>query len=132
MKIRFTALTSVALFMTIVGVNSVRGQNASRSEVDKKEIPPTTVQEIEALELFLKVWPDDPSAQFNLALDYGTIGLREEAIHLLQKMAEAHTGLDPAGGAERGFKSIAEDPLFKALVAKVRRENPPVVGSTPA
>lgn len=107
-------------------------QKASGSPIDKKEIPPSTAQDIQALELFLRVWPDDPSAQFNLALDYATIGLREEAIRLLQKMAEAHTGLDPAGGAERGFTSIAGDPRFRALVAQVRKENPPVVGSIPA
>jgi len=126
------ALMSVAILVAVLAVNSVRGQNPSHSQVDKKEIPPTTVQEIEALELFLKVWPDDPSAQFNLAIDYASIGLREEAIRLLEKMAEAHTGLDPAGGAERGFKSIAKDPRFLATVARVRKENPPVVRSTPA
>jgi hypothetical protein len=132
MKNRIAALISAALLMAAIGVKSVRGQNPSHSQVDKKEIPPITVQEIEALEQFLKIWPDDPSAQFNLAVDYASIGLREDAIHLLQKMAEAHTGLDPASGAERGFRSLAEDPRFKAVVAQVRKENPPVVGSTPA
>ena len=47
-------------------------------------------------------------------------------------MAQAHTGLDPSGGAARGFKDIANDPRFTALVAQVRKENSPIVRSTTA
>lgn len=107
-------------------------QNASSSQEQKKEIPPATALEIHLLEDFLKGQPDDPAALFNLALDYAAIGEGERAIGLLEKMAEAHTGMDPQGGAARGFRSIAMDPRFVALVAKIRNENSPVVRSTPA
>jgi hypothetical protein len=132
MKIRVAALHLIASLVARIGASPAACENAAGSQTEKKAIPLATAQEIQTLELFLKVWPDDPSAQFNLALDYATIGLREQAIRLLQKIAEAHTGLDPAGRAQRGFRSISEDPRFKAVVAQVRKENPPVVGSTPA
>ena len=132
MRIWVAALISATLWIVTAGVNPAHGQNADGSAITKKEIPSATAQEIQQLELFLRVWPNDPSAQFNLALDYATIGLREEAIGLLEKMAEARTGLDPTGGIQRGFKSIAEDPRFRAVAAQVRKENPAVVGSTPA
>ena len=132
MRIWVAALISATLWIVTAGVNPAHGQNADGSAITKKEIPSATAQEIQQLQLFLRVWPNDPSAQFNLALDYATIGLREEAIGLLEKMAEARTGLDPTGGIQRGFKSIAEDPRFRAVAAQVRKENPAVVGSTPA
>src|SRR5579862_9222718 len=93
----------------------------------KKEIPPATAQEISILEAFLANHPDDPAALFNLAIDEATIGENAKALSLLEKMSQAHSGLDPAGGAARSFKDIAHEPRFVAIVEQVRKENPPVV-----
>src|SRR5579862_3657757 len=93
----------------------------------KKEIPPATAHEISILEAFLANHPDDPAALFNLAIDEATIGENAKALSLLEKMSQAHSGLDPAGGAARSFKDIAHEPRFVAIVEQVRKENPPVV-----
>jgi hypothetical protein len=93
----------------------------------KKEIPPATAHEISILEAFLANHPDDPAALFNLAIDNATIGENAKALSLLEKMSQAHSGLDPAGGAARSFKDIAKDPRFVAIVEQVRKQNPPVV-----
>jgi SMP-30/Gluconolactonase/LRE-like region len=93
----------------------------------KKEIPPATAHEISILEAFLANHPDDPAALFNLAIDEATIGENAKALSLLEKMSQAHSGLDPAGGAARSFKDIAKDPRFVAIVKQVRKQNPPVV-----
>jgi hypothetical protein len=98
----------------------------------KKEIPPAPAHEISILEAFLANHPDDPAALFNLAIDEATIGENTKALDHLEKMSQAHSGLDPAGGAFRTFKDIANDPRFVALVEQVRKENPPVVRSTTA
>jgi hypothetical protein len=104
------------------------GQNATTAQSpQKKEIPPAIAHEITILEAFLANHPDDPAALFNLAIDEATIGENAKALGLLEKMAQAHSGLDPAGGAARSFKDIAKDPRFVALVEQIRKENPSVV-----
>jgi hypothetical protein len=65
-------------------------------------------------------------------LDYATIGDGAKALDLLERMAEAHTGMDPKAPAGRPFKNIANDPRFLSLVAQIEKENPPVVRSTTA
>jgi hypothetical protein len=108
-------------------------QNATTAQSpQKKEIPPAIAHEITILEAFLANHPDDPAALFNLAIDEATIGENAKALGLLEKMAQAHSGLDPAGGAARSFKDIAKDPRFVALVEKIRKENPSVVHTTVA
>jgi hypothetical protein len=84
------------------------------------------------LHTILSAQPNDPAALFNLALDYATIGDSQKALDLLEKMAQAHTGMDPKAPAGRPFKSIAADPRFLSLVAQIEKENPPVVHSTTA
>jgi hypothetical protein len=109
------------------------GQNATTAQSpQKKEIPPDIAHEITILEAFLANHPDDPAALFNLAIDEATIGENAKALGLLEKMAQAHSGLDPAGGAARSFKDIAKDPRFVALVEQIRKENPSVVDTTVA
>jgi hypothetical protein len=109
------------------------GQNATTAQSpQKKEIPPAIAHEITILEAFLANHPDDPAALFNLAIDEATIGENAKALGLLEKMAQAHSGLDPAGGAARSFKDIAKDPRFVALVEQIRKENPSVVHTTVA
>lgn len=98
----------------------------------KKEIPPTIAQEMRELQAILSNQPNDPAALFNLALDYATIGDGSQALDLLERMAEAHTGMDPKTPAGRPFKNIANDPRFLSLVAQIEKENPPVVRSTTA
>jgi hypothetical protein len=106
-------------------------QEATRAQSrQKKEIPPTTAHEISILEAFLAQHPNDPAALFNLAIDEAAIGENAKALDLLEKMAQAHSGLDPAGGAGRSFQHIANDPRFSAIVEQVRKENPPIVRST--
>jgi hypothetical protein len=105
---------------------------AQTQSQQKKEIPPATAHEIGILEAFLAQHPNDPAALFNLAIDEATIGENAKALDLLEKMSQAHSGLDPTGGAGRSFQHIANDPRFTAIVERVRKENPPVVRSTVA
>ena len=100
-----------------------------RSEA-KNAIPPATAREIKELRKILADHPGDPAAQFNLALDYATVGNDAKALDLLEGMAEAHTGMDPKAPAGRPFKGIANNPRFLSLVARIEKENPPVVRST--
>jgi sugar lactone lactonase YvrE len=105
---------------------------AKRQAGGKKDIPPATAEEISELEKILTQQPNEPAALFNLALDYATINEDTKAIELLERMADAHTGMDPMEPAGRPFKKIAGDPRFVALVARIEKENPPVVHSTTA
>jgi DNA-binding beta-propeller fold protein YncE len=105
-------------------------QDQGQTGAPKKEIPPATAKEMKEFRKILADQLDDPAALFNLALDYASIDDGAKAIDLLEKMAEAHTGMDPEEPAGRPFQSISKNPRFLALVARIQKENPPVVRST--
>jgi len=126
-------VVSIAVAAALACFSAAYAQDATPAQSQqKKEIPPTTAHEITILEVFLANHPYDPAALFNLAIDEATIGENAKALSLLEKMSQAHSGLDPAGGAARSFKDIAKDPRFSAIVEQVRKENPPVVHTTVA
>jgi hypothetical protein len=126
-------IVGLAFGAALAHSSAATGQNPTTAHsTQKKEIPPATAHEIGILEAFLANHPDDPAALFNLAIDEATIGENAKALNLLEKMSQAHSGLDPAGGAARSFKDIANDPRFVAIVEQVRKENPPVVHTTVA
>jgi sugar lactone lactonase YvrE len=125
--VRGTILFSGCLSLLLILQSMATGQTR-----EKKNIPPATAQEIDELDRILAKHPNEPAALFNLALDYASIGEGGKAIELLERMADAHTGMDPKEPAGRQFKSIAGDPRFLALVARIEKENPPVVRSTTA
>jgi hypothetical protein len=128
---QFAYTLLVAAFVTtLICAHTTHAQASSSAQTPKKEIPPTTAHEISTLQQFLASHPDDPSALYNLALDESSIGENSQALDLLEKMARAHTGLDPKGGAQRSFKEISSDPRFTALVAEIEKENPPIIRST--
>jgi hypothetical protein len=126
-------IVSIAFAAALAYSSAAYTQDATPAQSQqKKEIPPATAHEITILEAVLTSHPDDPAALFNLAIDEATIGENAKALSLLEKMSQAHSGLDPAGGAARSFKDIAHDPRFVAIVEQVRKENPPVVHTTVA
>ena len=126
-------ILTLAFVPALACSSPAHGQNATTPQSpQKKEIPPAIAHEITILEAFLANHPDDPAALFNLAIDEATIGENAKALSFLEKMAQAHSGLDPAGGAARSFKDIAKDTRFVALVEQVRKENPSVVHTTVA
>src|SRR5215472_6657604 len=125
-------IVSLAFAGVLACSSAACAQEATAQSQQKKEIPPAIAHEITILEAFLANHPEDPAALFNLAIDEATIGENAKALSLLEKMSQAHTGLDPAGGAARSFKDIARDPRFVAIVEQVRKENPPVAHATVA
>jgi hypothetical protein len=125
-------IVSMAFAAALAYSSVAYAQNPTAAQSQQKQIPPATAHEITILEAFLANHPDDPAALFNLAIDEASIGENTKALSLLEKMSQAHSGLDPAGGAGRSFRNIAKDPRFVAIVEQVRKENPPVVNTTVA
>ena len=97
---------------------------------EKVPIPPAIAQEMQALQKVLATDPGNPAALFNLAMDYAMIDDSQKSLDLLERMATAHTGMDPKAPAGRPFKDIANNPRFLSLVAQIEKENPAVVRST--
>ena len=129
-RVRYQGIALVWILGAFITPPATHAQASSAAQTTKKEVPPATAEEIRVLEAFLAAHPNDPAALYNLALDEATIGESAKALDLLEKMSQAHTGLDPKGGAQRSFKDIATDPRFVALVAKIEKENPAIVRST--
>jgi len=121
---------TVLLCACCLALLSLHPSIAQDQKERNKEIPPARAQEIRELQSILSTQPNDPAALFNLAAEYATIGDGPKALDLLEKMAKAHTGMDPNAPAGRPFKNIADDPRFLSLVAQIEKENPPVVRST--
>jgi hypothetical protein len=129
MRSPLRAVLSCTCFLALIFLHPSIAQHPKERE---KKIPPLVAQEMLQLQTILTARPNDPAALFNLALDYAAIGDGAKALNLLERMAEAHTGMDPTPPAGRPFKSIAADPRFQSLVAKIEKENPPVMRSTTA
>jgi hypothetical protein len=127
-----STLHAVLFCACLVALLSLHPSIAQNQKERKTEIPPAIAQEMRELQTILSTQPNDPAALFNLALDYATAGDGAKALDLLERMAEAHTGMDPKAPAGRPFKNIAGDPRFLSLIAKIEKENPPVVRSTTA
>jgi sugar lactone lactonase YvrE len=99
---------------------------------EENGIPQAIAQEMAVLRRILTESPGDPAALFSLAMDEATVRERTKAIELLEQMSLAHSGLDPRPPAGRPFGGLEDDPRFRALVAKIEKENPPVIRSTRA
>jgi hypothetical protein len=65
-------------------------------------------------------------------MGYATVGNKTKAIELLENMSLAHAGLDPKPPAGRPFLSMDSDPRSQGLVARIEKENPPIIRSTKA
>jgi len=124
--------TRVRLCGYLLLIASLYSAIAQEQRKAKTPIPPETKQEMQALQKILAASPDDPAALFNLAMDYATIGDNTKALDLLEKMAKAHTGMNPKSPAGRPFKNIANDPRFISLIAQIEKQNPPVLRSATA
>ena len=114
------------LLSSHLGVITGEGNHAAQ----ETDIPPQVAQEMADLKKILLDSPGDPAALFSLALDYATIGDKTKAFKLFEEMSLAHAGLDPQPPAGRTFRSMENDPAFRALLAKIEKENPPVIRST--
>ena len=69
----------------------------------------------------------DPFVLFSLAADYVALCEDELAFRTLERMARTYGGLDPAD--YRGFARLRDVPRFRAIVASIRRANPPIARS---
>lgn len=130
---RAAATTSLCVVLGLffwVGLLNSREQSTGASK--KSDIPPTTAEEMRQLNTFLGRSPEDPAALFSLAMDYATIGNQDKAIELLERMSKAHAGLNPKAPAGRPFMAIESHPRFRALIAQIEKENPPVIRSSRA
>ena len=80
--------------------------------------------EIATLESLLPKVPDRAIVLYFLAQDYAQIGDQQKAIALLKESITAREGVNPAHDA--AFRSLHENPDFRALVAEAERQYPPV------
>jgi sugar lactone lactonase YvrE len=91
---------------------------------------PDVETEISHLQQLTNVHPDDPVLLYNLAVDFAQKCDTPTTLKLLQQVAEAKGGLDPA--EYRGFAYLRDNPEFKAIVAAIRAKNQPRLQSKPA
>jgi sugar lactone lactonase YvrE len=86
--------------------------------------------EIARLRDSLQKQPGNPVLLYNLAADYATKCDQATTLDLLRRVSEAGGGLDPSD--YRGFMFLHDIPEFRAIVAGVRRKNPPHIQSKTA
>ena len=86
-------------------------------------------QAIAAAERRLASAPEDPALLLELGWLRARAGERAAALALLERVVAKGTGLDPEGTP---YDSLAGDPAYRALLARIRRENPPVTDGVTA
>lgn len=128
---RVSSIVFVFAFLTSI-LSAHRQAATQQAGAQSSIIPPETAEEMAILKKFLAGHPGDPAALFSLAMDYAAIGHRTKAIKLLEEMSLAHSGLDPQAPAGRPFTSMENGPRFRALVARIEKENAPVTRSAKA
>ena len=75
-----------------------------------------------------RVWrehPDDASVLYQVAAQYARDGRNADALQILERMERTRAGLVPR--LRDGFATLAGDPRFQALLARIRAQNPPVL-----
>ena len=90
-------------------------------------IAPALAEAIRTAEQRFSQAPDNPALMFDLGSLRARAGDRAGALALLEQAIASKTGMDPAGSAFDRFK---DDPAYQALVARIRRDFPPVSAST--
>jgi len=93
------------------------------------QISAALAERIRAAEQRLAGAPDEAVFMFDLGGLRARAGDRAGALSLLEQVVSGKTGVDPEGSAFDRFK---DDPAYQALLARVRHDFPPVVGSTVA
>ena len=93
------------------------------------QVPPALAERIRAAEQRLAGAPDEPVFMFHLGGLRARAGDRAGALSLLEQVVSRQTGVDPEGSA---FDRLEGDPAYQALLARVRRDFPPVLASTVA
>jgi len=77
---------------------------------------------LEALKIIEELLADanvQPDVAYWMAFTYTKLGMNEEAIRSLEKVAEARLGLITIIGVEPGFASLRSEPRFQALLRKI-------------
>jgi sugar lactone lactonase YvrE len=86
--------------------------------------------EIRQLGQLAQAHNNDPVLLYNLAADYADKCDSATVLKLLERVAEAKGGLDPA--TYRGFAYLSDTAEFKAIVAAIRNKNKARIQSKPA
>jgi len=84
---------------------------------------------IAAAEARLASAPEDAALLFEVGWLRARAGERAAALALLERVVAKRTGIDPEGTP---FDSLGDDPAYRDLLARIRRENPPVTDGVPA
>jgi hypothetical protein len=84
----------------------------------------TRREEIQKVEESVSKIADRGAASFFLARRYAQIGDLDKALSLLKECVAGDQGFDPSEMPQ--FESLRSNPDFQALVAKVRRDYPPI------
>ncbi len=90
---------------------------------------PQLKERIRAAEQRLAQAPENPALMFDLGLLRAAAGDRAGALGLLERIVAARTGIDPEGTA---FDRFTDDPAYRALHSRIRRDFSPVLNSAPA
>lgn len=102
---------------------------------------PVTAPPVEVVPEKLKAWtqevegvrkqhPSDAGVLYQVASLNVQAGRNAEALRALKQMIDTRAGLHPRD--RDGFSALSGDPTYKALLERMRRENPPMRNAKPA
>src|ERR1700751_4908958 len=83
---------------------------ASPAQLPTANLPSNLREQAAEVQRAWKQYPDNPCVLYQVAAMYAQAGHKTEALAMLNKMAEKHSGVDPR--LRDGFESLANDPEF--------------------
>ncbi len=115
---------------SLVALASVVAQPAMSAQTQACRPDSTAQTHMARVQRDLAATPSDPVHLFRLAVDRAALCQDDEALQVLERIADQPGGLDPSG--YRPLQRLRWTARFLAVVAKVRQLNPPVIASTTA
>jgi sugar lactone lactonase YvrE len=111
-----------AVFGTLLGAPDSTGTQPIA--LDPAAFPEQLRAAVDQIAPVYRQRPNDPSVLYQVAAVQARAGQVENALATLRRMAETGSGVDPR--LRDGFQSLAENPEFLRIRARIQQENPPV------
>ena len=118
-------LVALAGLVGLVGLGGPTAASADELAVDS--LPEPLRAGAHDIAVVWRTHPDDPSVLYQVAALYARAGRTTEALAVLERMEKTGAGLIPR--LRDGFAPMAKEPGFRALLARLHDQNPPVIHS---
>lgn len=123
-------LQSVGRVAAVAGICGVVAVHRGGAQACEPAAPPSVRQHLALVQQALDTNPRNSVNLFRQAVDLTALCRDDEALAALERMAGSYGGLDPS--TYRAFVRLHSLSRFREIIARIRRDNPPIIASSVA